>query len=319
MRKILIFSDYEFIGDGILAIPAISKLRSFFPNSHITWFTGEGSCVFKGVLCDLMADNWVDEIIENVDYKSFKNIFFLPDVFKNKYYDLIVDTGRHFLSTMFLKKIPHKTLVSSAGQWIISDIKPVQKEQFPKLYTDALFSLFELASGTNVISRDYEYNIPEPYINQAKKLLYENGKKVLLAPGAGKIDKCWPLENYINLAKHLNADNISSYFILGPQELEWEGQIKKQIPNARFPLQESDCKSVYITMALAKVADLAVSNDSGVGHLLAAANKKILSLFGKTNHLRWVARGRGVEVIKANDVKDITVTEVLTKCLNYLK
>ena len=43
---------------------------------------------------------------------------------------------------------------------------------------------------------------------------------IVLAPGSGAASKCWPIENYIAVAKQLASNNFKVLFLLGPAELD---------------------------------------------------------------------------------------------------
>ena len=112
-------------------------------------------------------------------------------------------------------------------------------------------------------------------------------------------------------------------FILGPAELEWKKDIKRLMPHAIFPLQNTSENSVYLTIALGALADINVANDGGVGHILASSNQPTLSMWGPTDPLKSTPNGKNVFVIKSQDfggnqMTDIPVEAVYAKILSLL-
>ncbi|MEI6806836.1 MAG: glycosyltransferase family 9 protein, partial [Myxococcaceae bacterium] len=118
---------------------------------------------------------------------------------------------------------------------------------------------------------------------------------ITLAPGAGDRAKFWPLENYIQVAKIFESQNIQPVFILGPSEVDWKEQIIKQVPNALFPLQETSETSVYLTIALGQLAELNIANDGGAAHLLALSNQPTIVIYKSIRILKkWHPNGSQV-------------------------
>ena len=92
--------------------------------------------------------------------------------------------------------------------------------------------------------------------------------------------------------------------LLGPAESEWHQDLAGQLPGVRFPLQETDRPDPLLTIALGRQLAAAVANDAGIGHMLAAADCPLISLFGPTSPAKFaplVTRGR---VIRAQDFGD---------------
>ena len=114
------------------------------------------------------------------------------------------------------------------------------------------------------------------------------------------------LENYVSLARKVSKTGWTPVFFLGPQELDWEKVISAQIPSAIFPLQSNNIGEEHdfipqLTIALAERCRLSVSNDSGVGHMLAAGGNPLISLFGRTRPEKFMPLSTKVTIIKAQD------------------
>ena len=89
--------------------------------------------------------------------------------------------------------------------------------------------------------------------------------------------------------------------LLGPAETEWHEALAGGLPGARFPLQESGQRDALLTIALAQYLAAGVANDAGIGHMLAAGDCPLVSLFGPTSPAKFaplVSHGR---VIRAQD------------------
>lgn len=119
---------------------------------------------------------------------------------------------------------------------------------------------------------------------------------VAIHPGSGGAHKIWPLERYLELAKHIeSAHGIPVLWLLGEADHELARQLATQVPEHQRienrPLPE-----------LARVlagCRLFVGNDSGIAHLAAAVGTPVVVLFGPTDPAQWAPRGPRVQVVRA--------------------
>jgi len=130
---------------------------------------------------------------------------------------------------------------------------------------------------------------------------------VVIHPGSGGVDKCWPAERFAELATKLKGRRCR--FLLGEAEREW-WEAKK------FDLLKSTGEIIYP----AKLIDLAnqiagarlfIGNDSGPGHLAGVLGVPTVSLFGATNAEVWKPMGPRVNAVAAGDINSISVDQVL--------
>jgi ADP-heptose:LPS heptosyltransferase len=74
------------------------------------------------------------------------------------------------------------------------------------------------------------------------------------------------------------------------------------VPGARFPLQEGGgAPSPLLTIAVAQRLVGGVANDSGTGHLIAAAGCPLVSLFGPTRAAKFAPAARRLEIVAAQE------------------
>ena len=318
MKSLLIFSHGDLIGDGMMKLPFINALHDAFPEVEVTWFSGRHPTIFATALAPVV-DGKIHYIVNHSKLGDC-----LTDVLCKKWrmvlpqhaYDVILDTEHKFLPTLMLKTIPHKRFISASMKWLLSDQKPKAPYARPILLMNRLMDLLSVAVQRK-IEPVFGVDVPSSYMDQARALL-PKGRTVLLAPGAGGRFKCWSLQNFINLGNRLILDGFNVAYILGPAETEWYDALHAGVKEALFPLQRTAEKSVYITIALAKLADLSIANDGGVGHILASADQPIISMWGPTDPLKSTPNGRNVHVICARDVGSHSM-EALTVDMIYSK
>ena len=99
---------------------------------------------------------------------------------------------------------------------------------------------------------------------------------VLVSPGAGKPETRWPIERYADLAKKLQDAGFDIVVIGSLPEATLAHAIQRQAPRARDLTGRTDFAQIA---ALGARAALAVGNDTGPMHLVAAAGAPTIALF----------------------------------------
>ena len=278
--KILIYVGLDLLGDGLIKLPFIKKVREVFPNAHITWLAGKGESVMNSLLKEV-ADNFISEIIDKEPFGSK-----LSDIFNKKYsnesYDIIFDTQKRFLTTIILKRLKTKLFISASCNFLFSDLQPSNKMEVN--LTKSLLNLSFIFSRTERLNSLLIHNRNE-FNSLIKKIMFSTEEKVAICPGASNTWKSWPLENYIEIGKYLISKKFLPVFFLGPNEISLINKLKKELPEAIYPLQSKYLKKPrpIHTILLAKHCKFGISNDTGCGHLLACSDLKLISLFGNTN------------------------------------
>ena len=92
--------------------------------------------------------------------------------------------------------------------------------------------------------------------------------------------------------------------------------IKKELPNALFPENESQISCPALVTALALRLEKAITIDNGVMHMMALAKIPMIVLFGPTNSKKFSPKEKNVKILdsknlyKTNDISKITVEDV---------
>jgi heptosyltransferase II len=116
---------------------------------------------------------------------------------------------------------------------------------------------------------------------------------VALAPGAVGPSKRWTTEGYIELARRLTDDGAAIWVLGGPGEKAIAGQIAAEA--GAHDLTGNDLRDAIIALAAASVA---VSNDSGLLHVAAAAGTPSIGIFGPTSPWHWAPLNPLADVIE---------------------
>jgi ADP-heptose:LPS heptosyltransferase len=298
LQSILVYVGIDAVGDGLMKLPFVRALRHAYPQARITWMAGKGHTVFADTLAPLVS-GLIDEVIDEAGIGSRAGEL-LRRPLPGRSFDLIVDTQRRLLTTLILKRIRHRALVSSAANFLLSDRKPAAGWRKPAAMVGQLLALVEVASG-----RPAEATAPLPRLESAEteadRLLPPGATYVGIAPGAGGRNKCWPLENFLALASRISDGGRIPVFLLGPAEADWGEPIRAAVPAALLPLQAATTVTPMLTIALARRMTAAVANDSGTGHMLAAADIPLVSLFGPTPPEKFAPATPRLTVLRAQE------------------
>ncbi|WP_411289155.1 glycosyltransferase family 9 protein [Phenylobacterium sp.] len=132
---------------------------------------------------------------------------------------------------------------------------------------------------------------------------------VMFVPGGSvhRPEKRWPVERYSELARILYARGFDVVTIGGPQEAQLAHAIQRSVPRARDLTGRTDFASIAV---LGARAALAVGNDTGPLHLAAAAGAPTIVLFSKASDPALSAPRGHVAVLQADDLSQLPVATV---------
>lgn len=299
--QVLVYSGLELIGDGVMKLPFVGALRQRWPQARITWLAGKGKTVYAHALAPLVAPA-LDEVLEDASIGS-RAAELLHRPLPGRRFDLVIDTQRRVLTTLILRRLESRCFVSGAARFLLSDKRPPRGYQRPLRLVDQLLDLLAIAGGTPVEPAP-ELSIGPPWSEAAALALPAGPVYVGIAPGAGGAQKRWPLARFLALAEAQQRRGRRVAMLLGPEERSWAGEIEAALPEAVLPLQDRRiapevAASPIYTMALGRRLALAIANDSGAGHLLAASGVGMVSLFGPTAAAKFAPAARRLELIEA--------------------
>jgi ADP-heptose:LPS heptosyltransferase len=280
-RTIMVYSMGEVIGDGLIKLPFIAALRDAYPDAHIAWCAGkaEVGTVYAGPLKPIVA-GCIDEILTAEPTGSkFSDHFGNP--FGGRRFDLVIDTQSNLARSLFARRAA-RDFISPSGGFLLSRARPPKDEAWPETMLGRLARLLELARGRAVPLRPLPLKDPRS-LAAARALLPDGPAYIGFAPGAGGVEKRWPLDRYIALARLAAAAGYAPVFFIGPKEAGEDAAIRAALPAALLPQLNraddfADVDGPLLTIALAGRLKAAVANDAGPGHMLAAGGAPLLSL-----------------------------------------
>jgi len=280
-KNILVFSNGEKIGDAIIKIPLLYEIKKRLPSYKLIWMAN-GTTVYNNKIKNF-AEQYIDEIIECAKLKPFfwQNISNNYDL-KNRKFRYIFDTQKTVIRTIALKRISSSVFISATANGMFSSIKLKKKNlsESRKYYLEELFDLLNYIKKDSV-NRNFQIDIPEKLIARLQNIFNKDKKYIGLAPGAGEVEKIWPLDKFIEVGKYFQKKSFHIVLFLGPQESNIKEKLKLIFPQAIFPEDEvNDFNNIEVAMATTKFLSCALANDSGISHILSTKYCPLIKLFG---------------------------------------
>ena len=295
-KKILIRGP-NWVGDAVLAIPALKAVRSNFPTAEITllvrpWVAG----LFTSA--PFIDRVWTEEkptklgdwtrITRDIRAFEFDLALLLPNSFESAL-------------MMFLARIPKRIGYATDGRtWMLTDsIEPPNESQHQVHYYLDLAKAIRAETDNPSI----EIEATEEERENARNLLAEEGiargdRFLVLNPGAAYGSaKRWHEDRFADVADILSAEMGLGVAMIGSQA---ERPIAEQIlarmkrPSAIL----SGKTSLEALIGVLAESSLMITNDSGPMHIAAALGVPTVAVFGSTDEKVTSPFGPRTRVVK---------------------
>lgn len=297
------------LGNFIVFLPILRKIKQEFPNSELT---------LLNIDCKLLTElPNLDKYISDYIYMESKNSFLrLVRKIRRKNFDIGIFPYHTcnkpriaFLS--LLSSIPYRIgYWGTSLYWNIHDFAynapiKIERKHETKIYADILSKL------------NIDYSEPEltPKIelnNETKKkaqrilenkLLSSSEKLISIAPGSGShFFKRWSKENFIAVGNKLCEKFDCKFLLLGsPEERTLLNEVQCGLQAEAYNTQSNTNTNLKTSLGLLKFSDIMISNDSGLMHGSYALDVPLVALFGPTDLLRARPLGKQSFVIKERE------------------
>lgn len=289
MASILFHTREDRLGDALIKLPAILALRAQAPSFRLTWVTGDGGSAFARALAPLAGDCF-EAVHERADIGARWSELWRPRPVANfaTVFDVVIASDRALRPTLCLRRVPHSVFIAPMAGFLLSDRRPAPGYAEAPLHEQTR-RLLELAIGAP-LEPPTSLPVPLSFQQLAERLLPPGPCYIGFGPGAGGREKCWPLDRYLALARRQCERQRVPVFFLGPDERDWLPHLRDALPAARFPEYDEAGQALggpTLTIALASRLSASVANDAGVGHLLAAGGRPLVSLFGRADPTKF--------------------------------
>ena len=264
MQRILIIR-FSSIGDIVLTSPVVRVLRKKFPEADIRFVTKKQYAELVQPNPNLNGVFLLDESLKELasQLKAFKP-------------DLVVDL-HHNLRTRILK-----TLLG--GKWFAFNKLNVEKwlkvnlkvDRLPQVHIVERYLQTLKPLGAEGEGKGLDFFFPKDFVSPTVPKGFGDGY-VALVIGAKFKTKQLPIVKLVELCNGLNLPII---LVGGKEDVETAEELMKQ--STAQILNACGTHSLAESAWLVKQSEVVVTHDTGMMHIAAAFNKKIVSVWGNT-------------------------------------
>jgi heptosyltransferase-2 len=289
----------NWIGDAVMATPAIRAVREQNPTAHII------AVARSGVADVLHGSPWINDWLLVDEHDS---LFSIASNLRTRVVDQSILFPNSFRSALiaWLGRCKQRIGYARDGRSLLLTHRLYPEKDSHGRFVPApvmlAYNRLAEAAGCSVSSIRMELFISPDEHALAEEVWKLTGLNqcedvVCLNPGAAfGAAKLWSAQYFVELARMLADQRGSGVLVLcGPAErdlsrkIAWAANRAEVHSLADFPV------SLGLTKACVQRADLLVSTDSGPRHIGVALGKPVISLFGPT-HIDWS------ETFAANDI-----------------
>lgn len=281
----------NWVGDAIMALPALRALRGRFPEAHI-------SVVARPYVADIYRDqNICDQLVAydpRTAHAGLSGRERLAEELRSQKFDLAVLLQNAFDAAWLAWRAGVHQRIGYARDGrsvLLTKAVPVPRpgeipahEQFYYLELLRRAGLVDNPTGENFIS----LNVNQEAKRQAGVQLTSAGARadaMRIAVGAGASygsAKCWPPERFAHVADRLTAEFDADVILFGTAA---ERPVTAAIASAMKhpPIDLAGKTAIAELPALLSQCHLFIGNDSGAMHVAAAVGLPVVAVFGPTD------------------------------------
>jgi heptosyltransferase-2 len=288
--KILIRAT-NWVGDAIIALPALGVVRKRFPDAGI-------AIVGRPYVVDLYRDQEICDQLIPYDPKGLHAGFFgrerLAMELRAQKFDvaLLLQNAFDAAWLAWRAKIPERIGYARDGRGFLLT-KPVPLPRHEEIPAHEKFYYLELLRRAGWLDsvQDESFiglHVPEEKRRSANEFLCKSGVRqggLRIAIGAGASygsAKCWPPSRFADVANRLQSEMDADVILFGTAA---EASVSTAISAEmrRLPIDLTGQTTIADLPALLSQCHLFVGNDSGAMHVAAAVGLPIVALFGPTD------------------------------------
>jgi lipopolysaccharide heptosyltransferase II len=279
-ERILVFHT-AFIGDIVLALPLVQRLRAALPNAHIAFVAIPSAAT---VLENHPAINEVIVYDKRGVDAGLSGIFRLAARLRSIHFDTAIIPHRSLRSAavVWLSKIRRRVGFStSAGRLLLTEVVPYDKNAHE---IDRNLSL-AVPLGIEDTDADRPTLFPgeddKHVVNEFLSSQSSPRQRVGIAPGSVWNTKRWLKEHFVALGKMLVKDGASVVLIGGKEDSDLCNQIAHEI-GQNNALNVAGKLSLLQSAEVIRQCAVLVSNDSAPMHLAVGVRTPVVAIFGAT-------------------------------------
>jgi heptosyltransferase-1 len=303
------------MGDIIHTLPAVTALRSAFPETKIGWVVedrwAELLCVRESTRSGprTPASPLVD-FVHTLDTKAWRKSLLSRETQQqiSKVRHEVRDC-KYEIAVDFQGAMKSAVIARLSGARMIFGMANPREAPARIFYNrrvattgthmvEQYLSLAEAVAGQPLVTSTIEFPRDDSAENAITKKLSEVGERfILINPGAGWGAKQWPAERYGEVAKELAKTGLAPLINFGPGEKELALAVHSASNGEACPIS---C-TIAELIALTRRAKLFIGGDTGPMHLAAALGVPVIAIFGPTDPARNGPYGTRSTVLRNPD------------------
>lgn len=281
----------NWVGDVVMATPAIRALRVRFPKAHIS--------VFLKTYVRPLLDGcpYVDEIIEYDPDRSHLGVsgyYRLLGSLRGRRYDLGLILPNSFRAAWEMRFIgvPRRVGYRLQGRgWLLTDAVEAPRDGAKRRIVNMVDYYLALCKslGCSDLDRREELCTTPSGEASAQTLLAQHGispdeRVIAVAPGAGYgPSKLYPVERYARVMDMLaDRHRCRLLVITSPRE---QSLAEELATRTAHPLVRIESASLDALKSILKRCSLLITNDTGPRHIAVAFGKPVVVVMGPTSPL----------------------------------
>lgn len=282
----------KWIGDAVMTVPAIRRLRDLYPEAELTLYSSQWS---KGLFEDC---DFIDRTLHPEADPGRQGLISECGIWREEKFDLAVIFPNSFRSALISRLGGAKSRFGYAGEGrgiflTRAFRKPKWKNERHEVYyyLHLVAEIERFESGTKIpdsAEPDTQLTVSEVRRADARKTLISVGvdlSKPLIGLGVGSQNsdaKRWPAKSYAALNDRLQQDLNATVLLMGS---EAESEVCERVLRESVipPISLAGKTSLSEAVALLSEMDVFVSNDMGLAHVSSALGTDTITIFGPTN------------------------------------
>lgn len=322
-RRILVIK-LKFQGDVLLTTPIINTLKKHYPDSAIDML------VYNSTKQIISENDRIDHIYGMEDRKSslldkIKNSYILIKQFRKNNYDIIINLSSQIGLGLFLRMIPAGIKIGfnygrrNSRYWVNSYDKTL--DDAGEHIVEQNLSILSLLGIDDVVSTTSMPYDNRHWLNLSVKMkeLGISEGYVVIQPTARQEFKCWDEDKFSEVIDHLQSKGLDVILTSGPGKEDADIITKIASHCQRPPVTSFAGKTSFPELAaLIDHAQLFIGVDSAPGHIAAAVDTPVVSLFGATKYKFWHPWTDKLELIWAGEYQAMPDRKLLDRNARYM-
>jgi len=292
--KILVIR-YSGLGDVVMLLPTLLKLKQKYKNSHITLLTDQRNRDMQYLSCEL-----IDHVI-SVDRVGFKTKGIVHAI--KEIYKLIKNVRSHFELCIDFQSFGETATISYLSDASIKIGAP-KKSKYHYGYTK-IIPRNEKGHRSQFFARIAQVDDSLSYPKMCLDKNLDNSLNIIgLNIGSTQNSRRWSHKNFSELARHLIKKHSVRVY-LGPLELKFEDFFQ----NINVEIVKN-LNLIELSESI-RECSLLISNDTGPVHIAAALGVPTFTLFSTGDDEDVGALSKNKAHIKNTNINNISVAQVI--------